>query len=421
MSPTSRVLVALLAGLVAGVVAWWTEHPALLAVVPVVEPVGSLWVNAIRMTVIPLVVSLLITGIASGTAASVGKIGGRVLLWFLGLVAGTAALGALAGPALLAAIPLDAAAVAPLGEAAGGTQVRLPPLRDWIVGLVPSNPVQAAADGALLPLIVFTTIVALAITRLDAQPRQTLLGFFTATADAMLVVVGWILAVAPVGVFCIVFPLAADTGAQLVGALGFFLLVVCGLLVVALLSLYPIAALVGGVPLRRFARACAPAQAVGFSTRSSLASLPAMIDAAERRLGLSPRVSGVVLPVSVSIFKFASPTARIMGTLLVARLYGIELSGAQIAAIAAAVAALSFYSPGIPSGGLFVMAPLYMAFQLPLEGIGLLIGLDLIPDMFITTANVTANMTVATVIDRSEGRGEAGERASEPVAKPVSA
>lgn len=420
MSPTTRVLVALLLGLAAGVAAWWTRHPALLAVVPIVEPVGTLWVNAIRMTVIPLVVSLLISGIASGTAAGIGAIGGRVLLWFIGLVAGTAALGALAGPPLLAAIPLDAGAVAPLGQTMPRTEIDLPPLRDWIVGLVPANPVRAAADGALLPLVVFTTIVALAITRLDSPHREALVGFVTAVAKAMFVVVEWILAVAPVGVFGLVFPLAASTGAQLVSALGFFLLAVCGLLVVTLVSLYPIATLVGGVSLRRFARACAPAQAVGFSTRSSLASLPAMIEAAERRLGLSARVTGLVLPVSVSVFKYASPTARIMGTLLVAALYGIDLSAVQIGAIAAGVAALSFYSPGIPSGGLFVMAPLYMAFGLPLEGIGLLIGLDLIPDMFITTANVTANMTVATVISRSEA-GVVGEPVSQPVARPVSA
>jgi Na+/H+-dicarboxylate symporter len=373
--------------------------------VSVVEPIGTLWVNAIRMTVIPLVVSLLITGIASGTARSVGKIGGRALFWFVALVAGGALLAALAAPLLLAAARFDATAIVPALQPGPSTQIELPPFRDWLVGLVPANPARAAAeraaaDGAMLPLIVFTSIVALAITRLEMKRRQVLLEFFDAVAKAMFVIVEWILVVAPIGVFFLVLPLAARTGAGLIGALGLFLVIVCGLLVVALVVLYPIATLAGGIPLRRFARACAPAQAVAFSTRSSLASLPAMLEGAERDLGLPERVSGIALPLAVSVFKYSSPVARLTGTLFVAQLYGIQLDAVEVAAIAAAIAALSFYSPGIPSGGLFIMAPIYMAFNLPIEGIGLLIALDLIPDMFITTANVTADMTVAVVLSR---------------------
>jgi Na+/H+-dicarboxylate symporter len=331
----------------------------------------------------------------------VGKIGGRALFWFVALVAGGALLAALAAPLLLAAARFDATAIVPALQPGPSAQIELPPFRDWLVGLVPANPARrAAADGAMLPLIVFTSIVALAITRLEMKRRQVLLEFFDAVAKAMFVIVEWILVVAPIGVFFLVLPLAARTGAGLIGALGLFLVIVCGLLVVALVVLYPIATLAGGIPLRRFARACAPAQAVAFSTRSSLASLPAMLEGAERDLGLPERVSGIALPLAVSVFKYSSPVARLTGTLFVAQLYGIQLDAVEVAAIAAAIAALSFYSPGIPSGGLFIMAPIYMAFNLPIEGIGLLIALDLIPDMFITTANVTADMTVAVVLSR---------------------
>jgi Na+/H+-dicarboxylate symporter len=400
MSLTTRVLLGLVAGLAIGTGVSWLRQPTLLTAVSVVEPIGTLWVNAIRMTVIPLVVSLLITGIASDTARSVGKIGGRALFWFVALVAGGALLATLAAPLLLAAARFDATAIVPALQPGPSAQIELPPFRDWLVGLVPANPVRAAADGAMLPLIVFTSIVALAITRLEMKRRQVLLEFFDAVAKAMFVIVEWILVVAPIGVFFLVLPLAARTGAGLIGALGLFLVIVCGLLVVALVVLYPIATLAGGIPLRRFARACAPAQAVAFSTRSSLASLPAMLEGAERDLGLPERVSGIALPLAVSVFKYSSPVARLTGTLFVAQLYGIQLDAVEVAAIAAAIAALSFYSPGIPSGGLFIMAPIYMAFNLPIEGIGLLIALDLIPDMFITTANVTADMTVAVVLSR---------------------
>jgi proton glutamate symport protein len=402
MNLTTRVLVALIAGLVVGVIFAAIGNPALLAVVAALEPIGTLWVNGIRMTVVPLVVSLLISGIASGPAAHVGRTGGRALVWFVLLVAGGALFTALAAPPLLALAPIDPEAFASLHESVPTTEVELPPFRDWVIGLIPANPIQAAANGEMLPLIVFSTIFALALTRLEGKHRETLVSFFTAISRAMLVIVEWLLIAAPVGVFFLVLPLAARTGIDLVGAMGYFVLVACGLITVALIALYPVAAWFGGVSFRQFARACAKPQAVGFSTRSSLAALPAMLEAAEHDLDLEPRVSGIALPVATALFKYASPVARITGTFFVARLFGIDLGPVEIAVITAAIAALSFYSPGVPSGGLFIMAPVYLALQLPVEGIGLLIALDLIPDMFITTANVTANMTVAVVLRRRE-------------------
>jgi Na+/H+-dicarboxylate symporter len=408
MSLTAKVLVGLLAGLVIGVVISLTQHSISLAAVAVVEPIGALWVNAIRMTVVPLVVSLLVTGIASTSARRAGSIGGRAVVLFVALTAGSGILAAVAAPPLLSLGSFDSEAFATLRESAAATQVELPPFRDWIVNLIPANPVRAAADGAMLPLIVFSAILALAITRLEGSRKQTLVNVFDAVSGAMLVIVNWILLVAPIGVFCLVLPLAARTGIDLVGAMGVFILVACGLVTVALIALYPVAVLGGGISFRRFARAVAPAQAVGFSTRSSLASLPAMLEAANHDLKLSPQVAGIVLPVAVALLKYASPPVRITGTLFVAHLFGIDLGVLGIATIAGALTALSFYSPGIPSGGLFIMTPVYMALGLPVEGIGLLIALDMIPDMFITTANVTADMTVAVVLGRSGENGPAG-------------
>jgi Na+/H+-dicarboxylate symporter len=400
MTPTTRVVIALAAGLVGGVAISWWQHPTALAAVGVVSPLGVLWVNAIRMTVIPLVVSLLITGVASTSPRAAGRIGGRALMWFCLLVTGGAVLTAVTAPYLMGLVEFDTASLAS-ASAASLPQVELPPFRDWIVTLIPANPVKAASDGAMLPLIVFTAVFALAVTRLDQHHHATLVGFFDAVAHATLVIVEWILAVAPLGVFCLVLPLAARSGLDLIGAMGYFLLVACGLIVVALAALYPVAAVAGGVSIRQFARACAPAQAVAFSTRSSLASLPAMLEGAERDLRLPQQVTGIVLPVAVALFKFASPIARATGTFFVAQLYGIPLGVPEISVITAAIAALSFYSPGVPSGGLFIMTPIYVALQLPIEGIGILIALDLVPDMFITTANVTADMAVTTILARS--------------------
>ncbi len=223
LSATTRVLAALGAGLLAGVAISWIQHPTLFAFVAAVEPIGALWVNAIRMTVIPLVVSLLVTSIASGSADSAGKVGGRALVLFVVLVAGGAIFTALVAPPLLGAVRFDADAFASLRVGVATTNVELPPFRDWIVGLIPANPVRAAADGAMLPLIVFSCMFALAVLRVESALRDKLLDVFRAVANAMLVIVEWILYVAPVGVFFLVLPLAASTGADLVGAVGMFL------------------------------------------------------------------------------------------------------------------------------------------------------------------------------------------------------
>ena len=400
MSSTSRILIALVAGLAAGVVVSLSGQPALLRIALAAEPVGTLWVNAIRMTVIPLVVSLLVTGITSTGSGTIGRIGGRALLMFVTFVAASALFGAIAAPPLVRALPLDTSVIAAVAGTATASAGDLPPFRDWFTGLVPANPIKAAADGAMLPLIVFTALFALAVTRTRDEHRQLVTRLFAAVAEATLVLVSWILLAAPIGVFALALALGARGGLHVASALGQFVILVCGLLLAGTLALYPIARLAGGVSLRQFARACAPAQTLAFSTRSSLACLPAMIEGAERQLGLPPQVVAFALPVAVSIFKFGGPIARITGAVFIARLYGITLGAGTIAAMTTTMAAMTFYTPGIPNASILSVAPVYLAFGLPVEGMGLLLAVDLVPDMFLTTANVTADMTVATLLSR---------------------
>ncbi len=405
MSLTARVLIGLILGLAAGIAIFLADGGAVASIPAFVEPVGTLWVNAIRMTVVPLVVSLLIVTIAgerkSGAAAMLGA---RTIGLFVLMVAAASVFTALLAPPLLAWFAIDPATAESLRATSGPAtvaEVELPPFRDWLVDLIPSNPLQAAVEDAMLPLIVFTALFGFSLTRISNDGRDAIVRFFEAVRDAMFVLIEWILAVAPIGVFALVLPLAARMGASAAGALGYAVLVACGLIVLAMLGLYPFAVLVGKVGARDFARALAPVQAVGFSTRSSLASLPSMLAAAEE-LGLRPRAAGLVLPVAVSVFKWASPIGRTTGTYFIARLYGIELGPAEVMAIAAAIGLLSFYSPGIPSGGLLIMTPVYVSLGLPVEGIGILIALDLIVDMFITMANVSADVTAAVVLTRGD-------------------
>ena len=401
MSLASRVMIGLIAGLVLGLLLAAGEGEAPSAIVGWIEPIGGLWVNAIRMTVIPLLVSLLIGGIAGAAQGSVARIGGSSVAWFVGLAGMSAAIGGLLAPPLLAALGADAAQVSELAAGAPATaDVVLPPFREWFVGLLPSNPIAAAADGAILSLVLFSVLFGLAAARVSAEHRERIVGGAEAIGETMFVLIGWILAAAPVGVFALTLNLAARTGASLVGAVAGFLLTAALLATLATALLYPLVALFSRTPLRVFAKGAAPAQAVGFSTRSSLATLPVLMEEAENTLKLRPEVVGLSLPAAVSLFKYASPVVRVTGTFFIASLFGVELGVVEGAALVAGIGALSFYSPGIPSGGLFVMAPLYQAFGLPLEGIGVLIALDIVPDMFITGSNVTANLAVAALVDR---------------------
>ncbi len=401
MSLTTRVLVGLVLGLVLGIVLAPADAGIAATLVTWIEPIGSLWVNAIRMTVIPLIVSLLLGGITASGSGTVARVGGRAVAWFVGLVACTTTLAALTTPLLYRLLGADRVQIPELVGTEAVTEVTLPPFRDWFVGLLPANPVAAAAQGDILPLVLFTVVFALAATRIQPELRETITRGARAVSEAILVVVGWILATAPVGVFALTLALAAQTGVSVIRAVAGFLIVVAILLTVAILALYPLVRVAGGIPMGRFARACGPAQAVGFSTRSSMASLPVMLEEAEKTLRLSDKVSSLVLPAAVSVFKYASPMTRIAGSYLVASLFGVELGPLEWGALAGFMGLLSFYSPGIPSGGLFVMAPIYQAFGLPLEGIGILIALDLIPDMYLTVANVTGDMAVAAVIPES--------------------
>jgi len=408
--PTVLALLALALGTALGAIATSSGSRGMATAVDALAPVGTLWVNAIRMTLVPLVVSMLVTSVAGvADVRAVGRLGGRALVWFVVLLLGCAVLAALAAPALFRYVPVDATAAAALrahAAAASGTPAEVPTLGGFLTGLVPVNPLKAAVDGAMLPLIVFTLLFAAAVTRLAPEPRALVTGFFRAVSDAMLVVVGWVLALTPIGVFALAAGLGRDLGAGAIGAVGGYVLILCGLVTVVTLLCYPVAAVFGRVSMRTFARAVLPAQAVAVSSRSSLASLPALIAGFRTTLGERPAVTGFVLPLAVSTFKLDTPVADLAGPLFLAHLYGVPLGPGQIATMTLVTIAMSFSNPGIPSGGLFVVtAPVLLAVGLPLEGIGLLIAADAIPDVFNTLVNVTGDMTVATILARGAGEG----------------
>jgi Na+/H+-dicarboxylate symporter len=408
MKESTRVLIALGIAIGAGIAIAASHNDALVHAADAIAPIGTLWINAIRMTVIPLVVSLVITAVASASdIKAVGRLGGRTLVVFVLLLTGTAIVVMPFGPALFRLLPqrlgpppLPPGAAEAAGELAAGGQSQT--FGAWVTSLLPSNPIAAAASGAMMPLILFTLLFALAVASSAPPTRGTLTRFFQALGEAMLTLVRWVVMLAPIGVFALVLPLATHAGAALAGAIGFYVIAYsAGCLVVTLL-LYPVVRIVAGIPMRRFGRAALPSQLIAFSSSSSIASLPALVESAERGLELSPATAGFVLPLAVSTFKIAAPLSWTVGALFVGWFYGIPLHASGLAMIAFAAIFLAFAVPGIPRGAFIMLAPLFLTIGLPVEGIGLLIAVDAIPDAFSTILNVTGDLAAAALVARGD-------------------
>jgi Na+/H+-dicarboxylate symporter len=396
-----RVLIGLIAGFLVGLALAASPSDTAAIVVNVVTPIGTLFVNLIRMTAMPLVVSLLVASVgAMTTSGGLGKTGARALLISLALLTAAAVGSALVASPILARVSIDqAAALALRGPATAAAATSAPQtLGQWLVDLVPQNVFKSAADGAMLPVIIFAVVFGLALSRVSDERREAALQFVGGIAATMQRLVGWILDLAPIGVFALAIPLAAKLGLSAAGAVLAYvaLVVVLTVLAVALL-LYPLGILAGRMSLSKFVAYCAPSQAIAFAARSSLATIPAMVESAEKA-GLPPETSRFILPLGASVFRFGAAVGQTVGVLFLARLFGVALTTPQLASVVLAVVVASFAVPGIPGGSIIAMVPVLTAANLPVEGVGILLAVDTIPDMFRTTANCTGALTLAAVV-----------------------
>src|SRR6266849_6608740 len=404
--------VGLVAGLAFGLTASATRLPALLWVADHLRPIGTLFINLLSMVVIPLVAAVLFTGLAGlGSMGAVGRLGLRTLAFFCGptftgiligfatatLILPLAHITPTQQAALRLAAPQDSALVRRAAE-------QIPTGARFLVELIPANPVRAAVDGALLPLIVFVAIAAVATASLPAEKRTVLTGVADGAAQALIRVVQWVLLLAPLGVFALVAPAVAQFGWSLVKTMGVFILaVLVGLALLIAFVFLPLLRGVTGLGVRRFVRAAFPSMLMAFSTTSSLAALPAMLDGAERDLKISRGVVGFVVPLGTNIGRAGSALYQAVAVLFIARLYGTDLALPQLVQAGAAVFLAALTTVAVPSSSVVSLAPAFTATALPLSGLTLLIGLDRIPDMFRTTTNVLSDLVGTAVVARLEG------------------
>jgi Na+/H+-dicarboxylate symporter len=403
-----RVLIALVIGLLAG--AWaqslgdGMREPAL----QVSGFIGGLWLNALKMTVIPLVVALLVIGIAKGAeAARAGRIASRTVMWIVVLCTASAIFGALMIELLTGLFPLPAAQAQAMQAGLAGLDQStatgpMPGIADFFKGIIPDNVISAAANGEVLPLVVFAMLFALAITRIENERRRTLTALFEAIADALLIIIGWVLWIAPLGVLALAFSVGASAGGAAFAGLGHYIVLISVIGILVTLWAYPIAALWGGVGFSKFGKAMIAPQSVAISTRSSLASLPAML-AAARVIGVRDQVADVTLPLSVALFRATGPAMNTAVAFYVAHWLGYEPTMTQIIAATAVGAVMSYGAISLPGEVSFIssIAPIGMALGLPIAPLALLVAVEMVPDIFRTLGNVTLDVAVTTAVDRS--------------------
>jgi Na+/H+-dicarboxylate symporter len=407
----------LAAGLGLGLAAVLTHSPLLLAATQWLRPLGTLFLNLLSMVVIPLVATALFAGIAGlGDLRRVGRLGVRTLGFLWGTTLAGIVIGFVVAGLLLPLAPITPDQQAALRQtvaadsgAVGHAAEQITTGARFIVELIPSNPVRAAVDGNLLPLIVFVTIFAVAAAALPDEKRHTLTDLADVATQALIRIVRWVLLLAPLGIFAIVAGAVAKFGLDLIKTMALFILtVIAGLAVFIAVVYLPAVAVVGRLGARRYLRAIRASLLMAFSTTSSLTALPIMLEAAESDLRLSRTVASFVLPLGASVGRAGSALFQAVAVLFVARLYGIPLGLGGTFQAGAAVFLASLTVASVPSASIVSLVPAFTATGLPLSGLQLLLGFDRVPDMFRTMTNVFGTLTAATVVDAVESRDQEG-------------
>ena len=401
------VLAALFVGLLLGALSAGIGDGLREPAVRFASLVGGLWLDALKMTVIPLIIALLVTGIVGGAdAARAGGVAGRSFAWFVAVLTASAIFGALMMLLLLGLFPLPAEAADALRAGLAGVDANaaassIPTLDDFIKGVIPTNPIAAAANDKILPLVVFTALFGFAVTRIEPTHQRTIASFFQAIEKAMLVLIGWVLWLAPFGVFGLAFAVGAGAGGAAFGAVLHYVLLASAMGLLVMLAGYGIAVFGAGWSLRQFGKAMIPPQTVAISTQSSLASLPAML-AAAKELGVPERNRDVSLPLAVALFRASGPAVNIAVAIYIAYWLQIELTWWNLAAGIAVASVASYWAVSLPGALSFVtsIAPIALVMGVPIEPLALLIAVEVIPDIFRTLSNVTMDVAVTGAVAR---------------------
>ncbi len=407
MSLTQRILIAMGLGLVLGALLQWIALPqehVVNAVVlnGVIDAGGKIFITLLKMLVVPLVFVSLVCGAASlGDTGSVGRLGGKTI----GLYLLTTAIAV--SMAMLIALTTDPGLG---GESANQAQAATafepktaPSVKDTFINVVPGNPIAAMADGKMLQVILFALLFGLALSKAGTSGEK-LRAFFMDLNDVMMRLITMIIALTPIGVFCLMTQLGATLGlAEIAKVAIYFATIVIALLAHAAL-VYPLLlkSLTGLSPLAFLAKMREPLL-VAFSTSSSGATLPVTLRTVEHKLGVPNNVASFAVPLGATINMDGTAIMQGVATIFIAQFYGIDLGLTALLTVVLTATLASIGTAAVPGVGLITLTLVLDQVGLPVEGIALIIGVDRLLDMLRTAVNVTGDATVATIVASSEG------------------
>ena len=396
MNLSVQILVALILSVCAGLV---IGPEGLPFVNKWIAPIGTIFINFIKMMIVPVVTCSLIVGVTSlgGDSKKLGRISAKTICLYLITTAIAIVLGFAVAGIIQPGVGLDIAGkVAPKVKEA-------PTFMQVLVNMVPTNPVDAMAKGQILPVIIFALLVGIGITQLDEKRSRFLMDLYDAGAEVCYKIIAMVMKFAPLGVFALLLPVVCKNGPKvLLPLLSVILAVAIGCTLQCILVYSTLASTMGGVNPVKFFRGMSEAMMLAFTTCSSAAALPVNMKNCQEKLGLSREVTSFVLPLGCTINM--DGTALYMGvcSLFVANAFGVNLTSSDMIMIVFTGTLASIGTAGVPGAGLIMLAMVLQAVQLPMEGLALVAGIDRVLDMFRTCVNITGDGAVCCVVDKTE-------------------
>lgn len=409
MNLTQRILIGMALGLALGVIFQATDlvsngFVSTYVLNGVIDAGGKIFVTLLKMMVVPLVFVSLVCGAASlGATGSVGRLGGKTIGLYLATTALAVSLALML--ALVVDPGLSAADEQNSAVAFDAYQAKeAPSVKDTLINIFPSNPIQAMADGKMLQVIIFALLFGLALSHAGAAGGR-ISSFFADLNEVMMKLITMVIQLTPYGVFCLMVKLGATVGWVEIGKVLAYFLTVASALILHGLVVYPtlLRILVGVNPLV-FLRKMREPMLVAFSTSSSGATLPVTLRTVEHRIGVNNNVASFAVPLGATINMDGTAIMQGVATVFIAQFFGYELGlDAYLMVILTATLA-SIGTAAVPGVGLITLTLVLDQVGLPIEGIGLIIGVDRLLDMLRTVVNVTGDGTVATIVANSEGQ-----------------
>jgi Na+/H+-dicarboxylate symporter len=397
------IAVGLVLGLVVGLGAAATGNEWLFALAKGSAPFGAIFMNAIRMIVIPLIVTVIFTSIARlGDPRKLGRIGGMTIAFYWITLIPAIAIGM-----ATMKVGLQFASEIEMPQAAAAEVPELQSIVDFIVSLVPANPFAAASNGAILPLIVFTALVAAATGTLPAERRERLINIAADVSAALIKLVWWILYIAPIGVFGLAAPVTAELGWNLVQSLGVFIFCVfVGLVIFLAVVTLPLVYFVAGIGPVRYLKGTFGGVSIAVSTTSTAAAIPVTLEETTKNLKVSTTIADLLVPLGASMHRPGSALFQGTAIVFLAYLYDVPIPAAAIGAAILATFLVSLTVAPVPSSSVVTLAPALDAVGVPIAGLAIVLGIDRIPDMMRSGVNILAQVSAAVLVDRWTG----GER-----------